>query len=282
MMIDAATGVERLVAVTPSIGVAGHAVWSPDGTRVALSRFGRRPGERIGGSDILVVPADGGLALPMAEHDAEGTMLRAPAWAHDGSGLYYDYLSQDAGPFGSRVEFAAASGTGVWIVAGPAAWPHVSPDGRWLVYVRPSSEGGDFDEVALQSLETGAATVLVPGGQFVQVICPRFSPDGSRVAFVGATSRGEARTGRLASLASRLWAAPRAHGPPGDAYLVGLDGSAPIKRTDFSEDEPTLAWSPDGAWLAILAGGGLYLVEADGNQPPHLLAPGSFGGIDWR
>jgi Tol biopolymer transport system component len=285
VMVDAATGAERQVAVTPSIGVTGHAAWSPDGSRVALSRFGRRPGERIGGSDILVVPADGGPAWAAAEHDAEGVLLRAPAWAHDGSGLYYDYLPQDAGPQSSRVEFATSSGTGAWIVAGAAAWPDISPDGRWLAYARPSSEEADFDELVLQSLETGSSTVVVAGGQFVQLICPRFAPDGSRIAFIGATSRGEEETATApapGSLASRLWAAPRAHGPPGDAYLVALDGSGLTRRTDFAEDEPTLAWSPDGAWLAILAGGGLYLVEADGSQPPAVLAPGSFGGIDWR
>ena len=53
------------------------------------------------------------------------------------------------------------------------------------------------------------------------------------------------------------------HGPPGDIYVISASGGAPHRLTSFEEDDPTLAWSPDGYWLAMLAGGGLYLMPRD-------------------
>ena len=60
-----------------------------------------------------------------------------------------------------------------------------------------------------------------------------------------------------------------------------FDGTS-TRLTAFEEDEPTLAWSPDGYWLAMMGGGGLYLMPRDRSQPPHKLTKGGFGGIDWR
>jgi hypothetical protein len=57
VLTNVATGDEQLMAVLPPVGVSGHAAWSPDRTRLAISRFGRQPGERVGGSDILVPAA---------------------------------------------------------------------------------------------------------------------------------------------------------------------------------------------------------------------------------
>jgi hypothetical protein len=54
------------------------------------------------------------------------------------------------------------------------------------------------------------------------------------------------------------------------------------RLTSVDEDEPTLAWSPDGYWLAMLGGGGLYLLPRDLSQPARKVGRGGFGGIDWR
>src|SRR5204862_8208017 len=86
VVTDLATGAQSQVAVLPPVGISGHAAWSPDGSQIALSRFGRAPGDRAGGSDILVVPEAGGQAISIAEHDADGALLGAPAWLRDGSG----------------------------------------------------------------------------------------------------------------------------------------------------------------------------------------------------
>ena len=73
-----------------------------------------------------------------------------------------------------------------------------------------------------------------------------------------------------------------AHGPPGDVWVMSVYGGPWYRLTSFEEDEPTLAWSPDGYWMAMLGGGGLYLLPRDLSQPPRKVGRGGFGGIDWR
>ncbi len=278
-MVDAATGAEWPVAVMPPVGVAGHAAWSPDGTQVALSRFGRRPAERVGGSDILVVGAAGGVAAPLAEHDAEGALLGSPTWTRDGSGVFYDYVPPNGGPIDSRVEFVSADGSGRRVVAQPGAWPSLTMDGQALLYVRPSRSSNFHDELVLLPLDGAPEHLLVPGGRFVQIVSPRQSPDSRQVAFVASLTAGEEA---LPGADTFLKLGPRAHGPPGDLWLLGPTDGVPWQRTAFEEDEPTIAWSPDGVFVALLAGGGLYLIDVEGWRPSRTIGGGGFGSIDWR
>ena len=280
VLTNVANGVEQPVAVMPPVGVAGHAAWSPDRTRLAISRFGRRPSERVGGSDILVVPAVGGEALPVAEHDLDGALLGAPAWLPDSSGIYYDHLPPSGTPASSQVMFAPiGDGTAARTVA-TGGWPAVSPDGRLLVYVRPSPQTGYLNELVMTDVGGVSERVLVPADELVQITSPRFSPDGLEIAFVGSVSYGEAR---LPGQSTELFAkGVMAHGPPGDVWVMSVYGGPWHRLTSVEEDEPTLAWSPDGYWLAMMGGGGLYLLPRDLSQPVRKVGRGGFGGIDWR
>jgi len=270
----------------PPVGVSGHTAWSPDRTRLAISRFGRRPSERIGGSDILLVPAEGGEALPIAEHDGDGTLLGAPAWLPDGSGLFYDRLPPSGGAPQTRILFASLTGEGASRPAIAGGWPTVSPDGRLMAYVRQSGQHEFLSELVITDVAGISERVLVPGDDLVQITSPRFSPDGQEIAFVGSVSRGEAlRPSGVPGdvFGNDLFAkGVMNHGPPGDVWIISKNGGAARRLTTFEEDEPTLAWSPDGFWLAMLGGGGLYLLPRDLSEPPRMFAKGGFGGIDWR
>ena len=280
VLTNVANGVEQTVAVMPPVGVAGHAAWSPDRTQLAISRFGRRPSERVGGSDILVVSASGGEALPLAEHDLDGALLGAPAWLPDSSGIYYDHLPPSGSYAGSQVMFAPIGDGSAARPVAVGGWPAVSPDGRLLVYVRPSPQTGYLNELVLTDVGGVSERVLVPANELVQITSPRFSPDGREIAFVGSVSYGEAR---LPGLPSDLFAkGVMAHGPPGDVWVISVYGGPWYPLTAVEEDEPTLAWSPDGYWLAMLGGGGLYLLSRDLSLPARKVGRGGFGGIDWR
>jgi Tol biopolymer transport system component len=279
-MTDLATGTQWPVAVVPPVGISGHAAWSPDGTRIAISRFGRAPGDRAGGSDILVVPGGGGEAALVAAHDADGALLGAPAWLPDGSGLFFDHLPPNGTARDTRVMFAPLTHDPSMQIVVDGGWPAVSPDSRYLAYVRAAGSNGFLDELVIADLDGTAERVLVPAEQFVQIDSPRFSPDGSEIAFVGSLSRGEA--GLPATLPDLMAKSVMAHGPPGDVWLVSLYGGYPRQLTTYAEDEPTLAWSPTGGQIIMLAGGGLYLVTPDGSMPPRRVGAGGFGGIDWR
>lgn len=277
---DASTGAEQVLPITPPVGVAGHAAWSPDRLRLAVSRFGRRPGERVGGSDILVAPAWGGEGVPVVEHHADGALLGAPAWVPDSSGLFYDMLPPSGGPALAQVMFSEIGTNAAPRVVAQGGWPAVSPDGLLLAYVRPSPTSGFLSELVLSDLAGVWSRVLVRGDELVQITSPRFSPDGTEIAFIGSVTVGEARA--VPGLGELFAKGVMRHGPPGDVWVMRVAGGPATRLTSFDEDEPTLAWSPDGFWLAMMGGGGLYLLPRDQSQPPYPLARGGFGGIDWR
>jgi Tol biopolymer transport system component len=283
-LTDVSTGAEQLLAVMPPVGVSGHASWSPDRTRLAISRFGRRPTERVGGSDILIVPAVGGEALPVAEHDLDGTLLGAPVWLPDSSGLFYDSLPPSGGPASSHVMFAPVGTPSPGRTVAVGGWPAVSPDGRYLAYVRPSPTTGYLNELVIVDMAQSAERILIAANELVQITSPRFSPDGTEIAFAGSVSYGEEmQMSSPHGLTDLFLKGVMAHGPPGDVWVIGLHGSSvPQRLTTFDEDEPTLAWSPDGYWLAMMGGGGLYLLPRDLSLPPRKIGRGGFGGIDWR
>ena len=166
-------------------------------------------------------------------------------------------------------------------LVGIGSWPAVSPNGQYLLYVRATGTLAFANELVLAHMDGSGERILIPADQFVQIGSPRFSPDGSEIAFIGSLTVGEAILPRL-GLSEAAVRSVGAHGPPGDLWLTDLYGSPPRQLTTFEEDEPTLAWSPDGAWLMMLGGGGQYLVRRDGSEATRRFGPGGFGGIDWR
>jgi Tol biopolymer transport system component len=62
---------------------------------------------------------------------------------------------------------------------------------------------------------------------------------------------------------------------------VALDGSDLRRLTQWYEDDPSLAWSPDGRWLAAQGGSGLRLLDLASQQSSWLRREPAFGAIDW-
>ena len=68
---------------------------------------------------------------------------------------------------------------------------------------------------------------------------------------------------------------------PADVYSLNLDGSAMTRIADIKDDDPTVAWSPDGSKLAIFGVAALYVVDAKGGPTDKLVDQGGYGGLDW-
>jgi dipeptidyl aminopeptidase/acylaminoacyl peptidase len=156
------------------------------------------------------------------------------------------------------------------------AAPRISPDGRWLAFLRAAREqrgnraGGktDFDDKAqlcLMPLDGGEPRRLTdhPLGAGT----PAWSPDSTRLAYATRVPQdGRYGTGRdafgdpltadaepprhITSLWYRVDDLGFTIDRPKHVYVVGLDGE-PVQITegDFDHDDPT--WSPDGEWLTF-------------------------------
>ncbi len=278
--IDLPDRMTQTLAVSPSLGVVTSVARSPDGSRLAVARFSRAPWENIGGQDILIVDPEGGQPRQVIERSRAGELLGSPAWLPDGS-LVFERQSV-AGPVASsRVERQSLDGADSRALVERGAFPAVSPDGIQLAFIR--AEGSE--RLLITDLNGGPERVLADDPLFLSLAFPRFSPDGSWIAFSAASDPSVALTPHAPSL--RLGRggegvrAALAHGIPWDIWLVRPDGSERRRLTYFYDDDPAAAWSPDGRWLAILSGEALHVVAVDGPANFCIAASGGYGGLEW-
>jgi Tol biopolymer transport system component len=127
-------------------------------------------------------------------------------------------------------------------VAGVEAQPSLSPDGRSVAYV--SNPGGQWD--VFVSLVSGGSPVRVTNDPNLE-LHPRWSPDGSRLAFGRVNEKGLVD----------VWVA-QALG--GTERLVVKNARQP-------------AWSPDGRQLSYASNGTLWLSDASGANARALTRP---------
>jgi Tol biopolymer transport system component len=159
--------------------------------------------------------------------------------------------------------------------SGTASW---SPDGRWIVYsadrgVYPGSQG----IYLIRSDGSGSPRRLtsLPEGSLWQEL-PRFSPDGSRIAYT------EYRGGHvLKNHRAGLEVAQQAA-----IFSVRLDGTDIRRLTPWGIHAGDADWSPDGSRL-VFSGqpehigdiGDIQVVDADGMHLTDLTQDGTLTGI---
>lgn len=156
--------------------------WSPDGKTLAFV------GERNGDFDIYSIPAAGGASTETRLTTAKG-LDDGPEYSPDGKYIYFN--SERTGHMqiwrmnadGSNQEQVFSDDLNNW-------FPHISPDGQWMVFLtyQPDVNGHPENKdvmLRLMSLTDKKITVLAKlfGGQGT-INVPSWSPDSKQVAFV--------------------------------------------------------------------------------------------------
>ena len=290
---DLASRQQTKITNLPSGAAVTGATWSPDGQRVVFAQFYRRPNERSSGADLMVANADGSSAHIFAERDAANTVLETPEWMPSGR-VYYAVRRVTNGREAQSIVRQAEGGEPETLIDN-AYDPAVSPDEKTLIYVRSARAGQAMFKKTIG--EAGDGCELISDQVFQYLSLPRISPDGKRVALGGS---GEANMGPsgcggdprshtpaasaapgLDLLALLQPAVAEAHGLPADVYSMNLDGSDMTRIADIKDDDPTVAFSPDGSKLAIFGVAALFVVDAKGSPTDKLTDQGGYGGLDW-
>jgi dipeptidyl aminopeptidase/acylaminoacyl peptidase len=290
---DLASKQQTKITNLPSGAAVTGATWSPDGQRVVFAQFYRRPNERSSGADLMVANADGSNAHVFAERDAANTVLETPEWMPSGR-VYYTVRRVTNGREAQSIVRQGEGGEPETLVEN-AYDPAVSPDETTLIYVRSTRAGQAMFKKTIG--ESGDGCELISDQVFQYLSLPRISLDAKRVAWGGSGEPnygpsgcgGDPRSHTPAASTSRGMDlltllqpdVAEAHGLPADVYSMNLDGSDMTRVADIKDDDPTVAFSPDGSKLGIFGVAALFVVDAKGGPTDKLTDQGGYGGLDW-
>jgi Tol biopolymer transport system component len=285
MLVNVASGEEQVLTLQGD-ALNSSVSWSPSREQLAVARSSRPAGDPAYGQDIEVVSAADGQPRSAVLRDKSGIILDVPVWSPDGEWLYFD--RQETVRFGVefRIERARPDGSERSVVVDNARAPALTPNGNRLAFVR-----ADQGEVLyVGGLDGQGAQPVVPAGKFLLISYPRFSPDGQWIVFATVTDptrmtpedapTNPGFTQAFGNIHAALFASPRRHGIPWDIWLVRPDGSD-LRAARLAEDDPSLAWSPDGTSIAIYGGRGLGVLDSSGEIVALKDEIMGFGGIDW-
>jgi Tol biopolymer transport system component len=279
--VDAGGGRARPVAA------ANDAVWSPDGTKVAVASS-RGLGEVE-------------LARPLrVEWLAHGS-VSSPVWARDGKRVAFAFRRSVYQP----LELAIASGAGKTHVVRNEP-PATEVDGLAVVGDRLAySARTDMNDHDLYVLRPAGSLVRLTD-DFLDERDPSWSPDRSRIVFVRAAlapphftslwmMRADGRQVRRLTAPREAFDGDPTWSPDGTTIAFvrrGVDAPAsrvelldlrtrviatpPLPRASYSG----VRWSSDGRWLALVQGTTLALVHPDGSGL-RAVATSALAGAAW-
>jgi dipeptidyl aminopeptidase/acylaminoacyl peptidase len=145
----------------------------------------------------------------------------------------------------------------------------ISPDGKRVAYAKLAPQAGETLES--QDIGGGNARTLVPQTQNLTPFnAPRFSPDGTKLAFASADQTGAVAPFQLVSLDPEAPLATQdavalLDGLPEDIWTIDADApdSVPVRIADLKEDLPWLTWDGSGKHVYVVGSAGLYDVNVE-------------------
>ncbi|MGH9716583.1 MAG: LpqB family beta-propeller domain-containing protein [Candidatus Acidiferrales bacterium] len=226
--------------VTNFAGVQAQPAISPDGRSVAFVS------NSDGHFNIYVGLVRGG-NLVQITHDPN--LESAPSWSPDGTALAYARLNHWG--IWDVWEVPALGGTPRRVILN-AADPTWSPDGHSLAYLNIADGAVWISGVSGENARE--VTHPLPGG-FDLGTQPRFSPDGTRIAFSARTSSG---------------------GPYGELAVADLNSGRTSQLTHDNALALSPAWSADGRYIYFASSRGgtinIWKISATGGKPEQITA----------
>jgi dipeptidyl aminopeptidase/acylaminoacyl peptidase len=232
----------RQVTVGEEAGTARGLAWSSDSRRLAFLADAAKSGL----VQLHVVPAAGGKARRLT--DLKGA-LADPRWSPDGKQIAFLFVDNpprgigpvqpgavetgeiDEKPYYQRVTVIDLESRQVKPVSPADLYVYEydwAPDSRRCVLSAAYGTSGDNDwyraQLYVLAPASGKCEPLVKPG--MQIAVPRWSPDGTTIAYIGGLMSDEGATG-------------------GDIYTVAASGGTPVNRTpDLPASASWLAWHP--------------------------------------
>jgi Tol biopolymer transport system component len=268
--------------------------WSPDGSRIA---FGRAAA--TGAASIWTVAPDGSGLRRLSPYCPPGGVIpQCPAddgwaaWSPDGKHVAFQRLSGALRPKGSTVNTATGIYKDELVVTDPSGghvrtllwqgpWkgdpqaPAWSPDGKQLVFLQKSDNGGTCECRRLEIINANGSGVrrltppsVKPGGR------PDWSPDGSTILF-------------------RTHPTEDPSGVGSNLYTIRTDGTGLHQLTHFPSYDRVLdgSYSPDGKSIVFATSAGaiggvktdLFVMASNGTGIHPITRTTNFeaGGADW-
>jgi Tol biopolymer transport system component len=215
--------------------------WSPDGTRIAFAR-------NLGGSehDVFVMNADGsGIARLTTAPNPDDR----PAWLPDGRLAFQSVRDGIGSTYVLDLAKPNVPPKRILVRTSSAEW---SPNGKAIAFAAPIEHG--FDIWLTDAKARGRWNLT--SGFHEDAYRPRWSPDGTRIAF--ATTSG--------------------------IYVMRADGRG-RRRVVSKPHELALAWSPNGtsiAWVGAIDNGGMYVTSTKTGRTRRLTSGRWDLAPDWR
>jgi len=268
----------RFGQVTDTAGVEWFPSLSPDGKDVVFTRV------VDGRSELMLQRVGAREATSLTA--SSGTDDRQPAFSPDGQRIAFRSERDGGGVF-----MMDSSGESLRRLSDFGFWPTWSPDGKEVAvangdFTYPTDRGGSTRGLWAVDVASGSKREISRVGDVMQ---PRWSPHGQRIAFWGLQKNGGQR----------------------DLFTVAADGSeAEETGREVTNDAPldwSPEWSPDGRYLYFTSNRGgpmnlwrVAIDEASGEplgapEPvttPSLWVGGlsfsrdgrhlAFGSLDWR
>ena len=222
---------------------------SPDGSRVAFAS------NRNGSWDLFVINASGGQAVEITS-DAAAELH--PSWSPDGRHIVYSKLGEVSGRWEIWITEVNRNAVKRFLTYG--LFPHWHPTQSRIAFQRARDRGERLFSIWTFDLSRNEATALteLASSPVAALVNPRWSPDGSRLAFAAVMNPQEARVNDRPVLA--------------DIWVVDAKGGSRANLTNgrYSNLMPT--WGPDHEVYFVSDRGGLDNVWSANTTQAHLAA----------